>query len=112
MTAPWTAFGPAEFDRRRMPKGRKPQPAQAGLFVLAAEPLPAKPAPVPEELPGQAALFGEDGDGEELPDIVASFTVPPEGRACSGCREDIPAGATAGEDSDGWAWCARCSRRD
>lgn len=66
MTAPWTAFGPAEFDRRRMPRGRKPQPAaQASLFLLAAEPLPAKPAPVREELPGQAALFGTDSDDEE-----------------------------------------------
>jgi hypothetical protein len=61
----WDEYGPAEFDKRRMPKGRKPQPAtQAGLFVMAAEPLPAKPAPQPEELPGQGGLFdpGEPTD--------------------------------------------------
>ena len=62
MTASWLDdFGPAEFDKTRMPRGRKPQPAgQAGLFVLAAEPLPVNPPPVREELPGQAALFGDD----------------------------------------------------
>jgi hypothetical protein len=65
MTA-WTGFGPAEFDKRRMPKGRKPQPPmQAGLFVLAAEPVPAKPAPQPEQLPGQADLFGANGQDQD-----------------------------------------------
>ncbi len=54
-------FGPAEFDRTRMPKsGRKPRDAgQAGLFMMAAEPLPAK-TPVAEEMPGQESMFGPD----------------------------------------------------
>lgn len=60
----WTAYGPAEFDRRRCPKGAKEAPAdQAGLFVMAREPLPAKAAPVPPQMDGQGALFG----GDDLP---------------------------------------------
>jgi hypothetical protein len=56
----WESYGPAEFDRRRMPKGHKSAPKdQGGLFVMAAEPLPAKVTPVPAELPGQDALFGD-----------------------------------------------------
>jgi hypothetical protein len=53
-------YGPAEFDRRRMPRGHKPAPKdQGGLFVVAVDPLPAKAAPVPAELDGQGALFGD-----------------------------------------------------
>lgn len=56
----WEDFGPAEFDRRRMPKGHKSAPAdQAGLFFVATPPAPAKSAPPPPELPGQDALFGD-----------------------------------------------------
>jgi hypothetical protein len=63
--ADWTDYGPAEFDKRRMPKGRKPQPVQqAGLFVLAAEPLPAKTGPEPPQLPGQGGLFGDTEIGD------------------------------------------------
>jgi hypothetical protein len=59
--ADWTDYGPAEFDRRRMPRGRKPQNVQqAGLFVLAAEPLPAKTAGPGPEMDGQADLFGNE----------------------------------------------------
>jgi len=59
MTA-WSDYGPAEFDRKRCPKGARVAPeGQAGLFVMAREPLPAKPAAVPSELEGQADLFGE-----------------------------------------------------
>ena len=55
----WQDYGAAEFDRRRMPKGHKQAPAeQAGLFVMAAEPLPAKTAALPAELPGQLDIFG------------------------------------------------------
>ena len=54
-------FGPAEFDRRRMPKGHKAPPAdQAGLFFVAVPPKPAKAAALPPELPGQDALFGDE----------------------------------------------------
>ena len=57
----WADFGPAEFDRRRMPRGHKSAPAdQAGLFFAAIPPAPAKAAPVPPELPGQDALFGDE----------------------------------------------------
>jgi hypothetical protein len=57
----WQDFGPAEFDRRRMPKGHKTAAKdQGGLFFVAVEPLPAKPATLPAELDGQAALFGDD----------------------------------------------------
>ncbi len=55
----WADLGPAEFDRRRMAKGHKPAaPEQAGLFFAQIPAKPAKPAPVPPELPGQDALFG------------------------------------------------------
>ena len=58
----WADLGPAEFDRRRLPKGHKAAPAdQAGLFFVAVPPAPAKVAPLPAELDGQGALFG-DGD--------------------------------------------------
>ena len=58
----WADFGPAEFDRRRMPKGHKSAPAdQGGLFFVAVPPKPAKTTALPPELPGQDALFG---DGE------------------------------------------------
>lgn len=56
----WTDLGPAEFDRRRMPKGHKAAPAdQAGLFFVAVPPAPAKGTALPPELPGQDALFGD-----------------------------------------------------
>jgi hypothetical protein len=56
----WADLGPAEFDRRRMPKGHKSAPAeQAGLFFAAVEPLPVKATPLPAELPGQESLFGD-----------------------------------------------------
>ena len=55
----WQDYGPAEFDRRRMPEGHKTAPeGQAGLFVMAAEPKPAKSAALPAELPGQLDIFG------------------------------------------------------
>lgn len=62
MTA-WTDYGPAEFDRRRCPRGAQAAPAaQAGLFVMARTPLPAPAAPPAPEMDGQGALdlFGED----------------------------------------------------
>jgi hypothetical protein len=44
-----------------MPKGHKTAAKdQGGLFFVAVEPLPAKPATLPAELDGQAALFGDD----------------------------------------------------
>ena len=58
----WDQFGPAEFDRRRLPKGHKAAaPDQGGLFFVAVPPAPPKVAAPPPELPGQAALFS---DGE------------------------------------------------
>ena len=98
MTA-WTDFGPAEFDKRRMPKGRKAQPAmQAGLFVLAAEPVPAKPAPAREELPGQSGLFG---DGDQAGDGPCP---------CGDCRED-PCPPEAMRPARGhWECCGQAHR--
>jgi hypothetical protein len=57
----WSELGPAEFDKRRMPKGHKSAPAdQGGLFFMAVEPVAAKPAALAAELPGQGDLFGGD----------------------------------------------------
>ena len=59
--AEWGDYGPAEFDKRRMPAGHKSAPAaQAGLFVVAATPKPAKAAPA-AELPGQLDILTEAG---------------------------------------------------
>ena len=56
----WDELGPAEFDRRRLPTGRKAAPADQGaLFFVAVPPAPAKAAPLPAELPGQGELFGD-----------------------------------------------------
>jgi hypothetical protein len=57
----WSDLGPAEFDKRRMPKGHKSAPAdQGGLFFMAVKPVPAKGAALAAELPGQGDLFGGD----------------------------------------------------
>lgn len=58
----WGDYGPAEFDRRLMPRGHKPaDTGQSALFVAAVEPV-KRPAPAAaEQLPGQGELdlFGE-----------------------------------------------------
>ena len=55
----WALIGPAEFDRKRMPEAHRPAtPDQPALFTVAAPPRLAKP--VPPELPGQDALFGDE----------------------------------------------------
>jgi len=61
MTGPsWGGYGPAEFDRKRCPKGAKEQPADQGaLFVAAREPLPLPAEPV-TVLDGQGELFAGD----------------------------------------------------
>jgi hypothetical protein len=57
----WSDLGPAEFDKRRMPKGHKSAPAdQGGLFFIAVAPVPAMPVTIAPELPGQGDLFGGD----------------------------------------------------
>ena len=57
----WDDYGPAEFDKRRMPRGHKTPPAaQAGLFVIAATPKPVKTEPVVND-PDQLDMFGEAG---------------------------------------------------
>ena len=59
--AAWEDYGPAEFDKRRMPAGHKSAPAdQAGLFVIAVTPKPAKTAPAADD-PDQLDMFGEAG---------------------------------------------------
>jgi hypothetical protein len=64
MTAPaWDELGPAEFDRRRMPKGHQvAAPDQGGLFFMAVDPAPVKVKPGRPELDGQAGLFGDPDD--------------------------------------------------
>jgi hypothetical protein len=58
----WADYGEAEFDRRLMPKGHKQAaPDQASLFLMAVEPV-RKASPAAEQLPGQASLFGGDGE--------------------------------------------------
>ena len=58
----WLDLGPAEFDARRLPKGyKRPAAEQGNLFFAAVPPRPVKPAALPPELPGQDALFDEDG---------------------------------------------------
>jgi hypothetical protein len=60
--AAWDEYGPAEFDKRRMPRGHKSAPAaQAGLFVAAVTPEPAKTAAT-AELPGQLDMLTDAGD--------------------------------------------------
>ena len=65
----WAAFSAADFDARRAPHGAAKRAAeaaeagQAGLFFVATPTVPAKSAPVREELPGQAGLFA-DGETE------------------------------------------------
>jgi hypothetical protein len=57
----WLDYGPAEFDRRRLPNGASlPDPDQAGLFFMAREATPPKPARVRPELPGQGDLLGDE----------------------------------------------------
>ena len=57
--ARWEDFGPAEFDRRRMPRKHKIAPeGQGGLFRMSVEPLPDWRPPRLPELPGQDELFG------------------------------------------------------
>lgn len=54
----WLNYGPAEFDRRRAPKGtRTREPGQPALFFAAIPPEPPKPAKLPPELPGQGSLL-------------------------------------------------------
>ena len=63
--ARWEDYGPAEFDRRRMPRKHKQAPeGQAGLFRMCAEPLPEFRPWQPPELPGQDALFTGSECGE------------------------------------------------
>jgi len=63
----WLAFSEADFDASRAPTSAASKRAarrdQAGLFFVATPVTrPAKRAALPPELPGQHALFGEDGE--------------------------------------------------
>ena len=62
-TPPWRGMSRADFDLRLAAKGHR-KPADPGLFYVATPEAAPKPAPVREELPGQAGLFGTD-DTEE-----------------------------------------------
>lgn len=66
----WEDYGPAEFDRRRMPRGAKVAPReQAGLFVIAREPASPPVRASREELPGQGDLlemFPAEGESDCL----------------------------------------------
>ena len=62
----WLEFSAADFDASRAPRGaarkRVAERDQVGLFFVATPVTrPAKHAPVPEQLLGQADLFAEDG---------------------------------------------------
>ena len=65
MTA-WQDFSPADFDarkadRRALRQARQAaETGQAGLFFVATPERETKSAPAPEQLPGQASMFGED----------------------------------------------------
>jgi hypothetical protein len=67
-TAPhWLDFSAADFDASRAPRGaarkRAAERDQGGLFFVATPVArTAKHAPLLEQLPGQDALFGEDGE--------------------------------------------------
>jgi hypothetical protein len=67
-TAPhWLEFSEADFDASRAPRGaarkRGAERDQGGLFFVATPVTrSAKHAPLPAQLPGQADLFGEDGE--------------------------------------------------
>lgn len=68
----WDEFSAADFDARRAPRGAAKRAAaaadQAGLFFVPTPVTrPPKSAPVPEELPGQAGLFGDEDQGEDQP---------------------------------------------
>ncbi len=60
----WLEFSEADFDASRTPRGaarkRAGEADQAGLFFIATPVTrPAKHGPLPEQLPGQDALFGD-----------------------------------------------------
>ena len=59
-TPTWLDYGPAEFDKRRAPKGTPArETTQGALFFAAIPPVPARPAKLPPELPGQGSLLDE-----------------------------------------------------
>jgi hypothetical protein len=63
----WLGFSQADFEVSRAPRGaarkRAAERDQGGLFFVATPVTrPARHAPLPEQLPGQDALFGEDGE--------------------------------------------------
>ena len=55
---PWLATSPADYDRRMAVKGHKRDSADQAALFFTATPTTGRPAPVREELPGQAPLFG------------------------------------------------------
>lgn len=65
MTA-WQDFSPADFDARKADRRALRQArqaadtGQAGLFYVATPERETKRAALPEQLPGQAAMFGDD----------------------------------------------------
>ena len=65
MTA-WHEFSPADFDarkadRRALRQARQAaETGQAGLFFVATPERETKRTEQPEQLPGQAAMFGEE----------------------------------------------------
>lgn len=65
MTADWRDFTEADFRAELAPRGyaRKRAAEQAGALFDVHAPVsrPAKTAAPAEQLPGQADLFGEDG---------------------------------------------------
>ena len=70
MTA-WQDFSRADFDARLADKraaraAREAAAAgQAGLFFVATPEREAKRAPVTDQLPGQADMFGDDTEGTD-----------------------------------------------
>lgn len=69
MTA-WQEFSRADFDARLAGKKaaraarQAAESGQAGLFFVATPEREHKPAPAAEQLPGQAAMFGDDSETE------------------------------------------------
>lgn len=64
----WRAFSPADFDARKADRRALRQArqaadtGQAGLFFVATPERETKPPAMPEQLPGQAAMFEDTED--------------------------------------------------
>ena len=94
--ANWSQFSEADFDSRRAPRRALNRAAadaaagQDGLFFVATPVQAAKAAPEPEQLPGQADLFGDGGQGVSEPESSETGHAPdpdPEQGAFDVCRK-------------------------